>query len=51
MKYLPNAVYIVVCDDSYLGIEFTDDIIKKGARKVTVNMNNEISGYVYSKLM
>ncbi|XP_037873187.1 fatty acid synthase [Bombyx mori] len=51
MTYLPNAVYIVVCDDTYLGIEFADNIIKKGARKVMINTNNEISGYVYSKLM
>ncbi|KAJ0175953.1 hypothetical protein K1T71_008127 [Dendrolimus kikuchii] len=50
--YSAYGTYIVVCNESLLGVELIDRLVKKGAKKLVVHIKpNTISGYCYSKLM
>ncbi|KAJ2951593.1 hypothetical protein O0L34_g13747 [Tuta absoluta] len=47
MKISPTGTYIVVCDDTQLGIELANRLVKHGAKQITLHMKHKKSkGYL-----
>ncbi|CAH0686078.1 unnamed protein product [Spodoptera exigua] len=50
-SYSSEGSYIVVCDESELGFEVADRLVRRGARNLLLNLKpNSSAGYCYTKL-
>ncbi|CAH0625662.1 unnamed protein product [Chrysodeixis includens] len=51
INYDSKGVYIVICDETGLGIELADRLVKKGARNIVLHSKSTVSGYWQSKFV
>ncbi|XP_035437568.2 fatty acid synthase [Spodoptera frugiperda] len=50
-NYSADGSYIVVCDESELGFEVADRLVRRGARNLLLNLKpNSSAGYCYTKV-
>ncbi|KAJ8719814.1 hypothetical protein PYW08_011989 [Mythimna loreyi] len=51
LNYSSEGTYIVVCDESELGIEVADRLVQRGAKNLVLHLkSNSLDGYFYTKL-
>ncbi|XP_049875291.1 fatty acid synthase-like [Pectinophora gossypiella] len=51
MTFSSNGTYIVVCDETELGIELANRLVRRGARKLLLHLKSkQVSGYIHLKL-